>query len=156
MVAGRRPTDVRPRQMRILLGYWLLDDQWGRLCDWFNTLQWRHNRRDTVSNHQPHDGLFNWIFRRRSQKTSKLRVTGLCAGKSPGTGDFPAQRTSNVENVSTWWRHHEIIHFYRITGRLWLLVLYTCLFFYYPMIPQCAIVSYIFSCAFLFFSHTTV
>ena len=44
--------------------------------------------------------------RRRSKKTSKLRVTGLCAGNSPVTGEFPAQRASNVENVSIWWRHH--------------------------------------------------
>ena len=29
--------------------------------------------------------------RHRSKKTSKLRVTDLCAGSSPVTGDFPAQ-----------------------------------------------------------------
>ena len=34
------------------------------------------------------------------RKTSKLRVTGLCVGNSPGTGEFPAQMASNVENVS--------------------------------------------------------
>ena len=39
-----------------------------------------HNERDSVSNHQPHDCLLNRLFRRRSKKTSKLRVTGLCAG----------------------------------------------------------------------------
>ena len=70
------------------------------------SLQWRHNERDSVSNHQPHDGLLNRLFRRRSQKTSKLGVTGLCAGDSPGTGEFPAQMASNAENVSIWWRHH--------------------------------------------------
>ena len=43
-------------------------------------LQWRHNERDRVSDHQPHDCLLNRLFRRRSTKTSKLRVTGLCAG----------------------------------------------------------------------------
>ena len=26
---------------------------------------------------------------------------------SPVTGDFPAQRVSNADNVSIWWRHHE-------------------------------------------------
>ena len=31
------------------------------------------------------------------KKTSKLRVTGLCAGNSPVTGEFPAQRASNAE-----------------------------------------------------------
>ena len=72
----------------------------------FVTLEWRHNGHDGVSNHQPHDCLLNRLFRRRSKKTSKLRVTGLCAGKSPLTGEFPAQMASNAENVSIWWRHH--------------------------------------------------
>ena len=70
------------------------------------SLRWRHNELDGVSNHQPHDCLLNRLFRRRSQKTSKLRVTGLCAGISPATGEIPAQRASNAENVSIWWRHH--------------------------------------------------
>ena len=43
---------------------------------------------------------------RISKKTLKLRVTGLCVGNSPGTGEFPAQMASNAENVSIWWRHH--------------------------------------------------
>ena len=68
------------------------------------SLQWRHNVQDSVSNHQPHDCLLNHLFRRRSKKTSKLRVTGLCVGNSPGTGEFPAQMASNAENVSIWWR----------------------------------------------------
>ena len=38
------------------------------------SLQWRHNELDGVSNRQPHDCLFNRLFRRRSKKTSKLRV----------------------------------------------------------------------------------
>ena len=38
-----------------------------------HTLQWRHNGRGSVSNHQPHDCLLNRWFRRRSKKTSKLR-----------------------------------------------------------------------------------
>ena len=50
--------------------------------------------------------LLKRLFRRRSKKTSKLRVTGLCEGNSPGTGEFPSQRASNAENVSIWWRHH--------------------------------------------------
>ena len=46
------------------------------------------------------------LFRCRSKKTSNLRVTDLCDGDSPGTGEFPAQRASNTENISIWWRHH--------------------------------------------------
>ena len=52
--------------------------------------------------------LLNRLFRRRSKKTSKLRVTGLFKGNSPGTGKFPAQGASNVENASIWWRHHDM------------------------------------------------
>ena len=72
------------------------------------SLQWRHNGHDSVSSHQPHDCLLNRLFRRRSKKTSNLRVTDLCAGNSPGTGEFPGQMASNTENVSIWWRHHDI------------------------------------------------
>ena len=56
---------------------------------WMGSLEWRYNGHDSVSNHQPHDCLLNHLFRRRSTKTSKLRVTGLCAGNSPETGAFP-------------------------------------------------------------------
>ena len=51
------------------------------------------------------DCLLNRLFRRRSKKTSKLRVTGLCEGNPPVTGGFPSQKDSNAENVSIWWRH---------------------------------------------------
>ena len=71
-------------------------------------LQWHHNGHDSGSNHQPHDGLLNSLFRRRSKKTSKLRITVLCAGNSPGTSEFPAQMASNEENVSILWHHHAL------------------------------------------------
>ena len=70
-------------------------------------LHWRHNGRNGVSNHQFCGCSLNRFFRRRSKKTPKLRVIGLCEGNSPGTGEFPAQMASNAENVSIWWRHHE-------------------------------------------------
>ena len=65
--------------------------------------QWRHSERDGISNHRRIDSLLN-----RSKKISKLRVTGLCEGNPPVTGGFPSQRASNVENISIWWRHHEV------------------------------------------------
>ena len=68
----------------------------------WSPLLWRHNGRGSVSNHQPHHCLLNRLFRRRSKKTSKLRVTG-------GAGEFPAQIARNAENVSNWWRHHEMV-----------------------------------------------
>ena len=45
-------------------------------------------------------------FKRRSKKTSKFRVTGLCDGNPLVTDGFPSQRASNAENVSIWWRHN--------------------------------------------------
>ena len=53
------------------------------------TLRWSHNGHDDVSNHQPHHCLLNRLFWCRSKRTSKIRVTGLCARNSPGTGEFP-------------------------------------------------------------------
>ena len=51
----------------------------------------------------------NILFRSRLKKTSKLRVTGLYEGNSLVTDEFPAQRASNEENVSIWWRHHDLM-----------------------------------------------
>ena len=73
-----------------------------------SSLQWRHNEHNDVSNHQPHDCLLNGLFRHKWKKTSKLRVTGLCEGNSPVTGEFPAHWANNTENVPIWWPHHVI------------------------------------------------
>ena len=64
---------------------------WDHPQSWcsLQTLRWRHNDHDGVSNHQPHGCLLNRLFRRRSKKTSKLRVTDLCAGNSPGPVNSP-------------------------------------------------------------------
>ena len=70
------------------------------------SLQWRHNERDGDSNHQPHDYLLNRLLRRGSKKTPKSRITGLCAG----TGEFPALRASNAENV---WFDYVIMMFWK-------------------------------------------
>ena len=51
-----------------------------QMANFMYTLQWRHNGHDGVSNHQPHDCLLNRLFRRRSKKTSKLRVTNFVRG----------------------------------------------------------------------------
>ena len=73
------------------------------------SLQWRHNKHDDVSNNQRLDCLLNRLLRSRSKKISKLRETGFCEGNSPFTGEFPTQRASNAENVSIWWRHHGVM-----------------------------------------------
>ena len=70
------------------------------------TLQWRHNDHDGVSNHQPNHCLLNLLFGCRLKKTSKLRVTGLCAGNSPVNSPhkWPVTR-----KMFPWWHHHDTL-----------------------------------------------
>ena len=86
----------------LMMTLWPGDALW-----WTKSLQWRHYDRDGISNHRRPDRLPNHLFRRRSKKTSKLIVTGLCEGNPPVTDGFSSQRTNNAKNVSTWLRHHD-------------------------------------------------
>ena len=45
-----------------------------------HALHWRHNERDGISNHQPHDCLLNHLFRRKSKKKSKLTSLAFVRG----------------------------------------------------------------------------
>ena len=60
------------------------------------TLQWRHNERDSVSNHQPHDCLLNRLFRRWSRKTSNSAslafVRGIHRGPVNSSHKWPVMR----------------------------------------------------------------
>ena len=61
------------------------------------------------------------VYSDADQRISKLRATGLHAGNSPGTSEFPAQMASNAENASIWWGHHVcniIRHDMRLNKRL--------------------------------------
>ena len=51
--------------------------------------------------------VYSTVCSGASKKTSKPRITGLCTGNLPVTGEFPAQRASDAENASIWWRHHD-------------------------------------------------
>ena len=94
--------------------HWHAPHKWHRQCRYTLksleklTSQWRHNEHDGVLDHMHYDCLLNCLFRPRSKKASKLRVTGLCVGNSHVTGEFPAQRVSKAENVLIWWCHHGI------------------------------------------------
>ena len=57
--------------------------------------------------------VYSIFIQAQIKETSKLCVTGLCAGNSPVTGDFYAQMASNAENVSISWRHHGLNGFVR-------------------------------------------
>ena len=72
------------------------------------TFQWRHKERDGVSNYQPHNYLLN-VYRGTDPRNYQSAASLVSvSGTSPVTGEFPAQRASYVENVSIWWRHHEL------------------------------------------------
>ena len=66
------------------------------------------NRRISEYFHCKHTRLFTQPFIQAQIKTSKLRVTGLCEGNSPVTGEFPAQKDSNAKKISIRWRHHNL------------------------------------------------
>ena len=90
------------KAMTTYCGYWYINFFWYIL---FPSKSWQLHGMETLSSllalcegnhyndfimgtiasqiHQPHDCLLNRLFRRRSNKTSKLRVTGLCAGEFP-------------------------------------------------------------------------
>ena len=69
-------------------------------------VKYYNDERDGVPIHQPHDRLLNRLFKAHIKENSQAPHHRLCAGNSPVTGEFPAQRASNAENVSIWWRHH--------------------------------------------------
>ena len=79
-----------------------------------HSLHWRHNEPDGVSNHQPRDCLLNCLFKYRSKKTSKLRVTGLCVENSPGPVNSPHKRPVtrkmfSFDDVIMLWRHRIVM-----------------------------------------------
>ena len=69
-VRGSNPTDILSPHLSVDI----------QTKEHIISLHWRHNDHDSVSNHQPHGCLLNRLFRRKSKKTSKLCVTGLCVG----------------------------------------------------------------------------
>ena len=72
------------------------------------SIQWRHNEHDGATNHQPHECL----LKVRIKENIKAPRHWPLWGNSSVSGEFPAQRASNAENVSIWWRHH-YIQFYK-------------------------------------------
>ena len=71
------------------------------------SLQWRHNEHGDVSNHRRLDCLLSYLFRRRSKKTPKHRVAGLCEGNSVVTGGFPSQRAFDdvIMRILPFWKN---------------------------------------------------
>ena len=83
-----------------------------------NASQWRHNERDGVSDHRRLHCLFICWFRRRSKKTSRVRVTGLCAGNSPVAGKCFHLMTSSWHTQEQWHWSNNIGYIYIPLTRL--------------------------------------
>ena len=97
-----------------------------------HTLQWRHNEHDGVSNHQPHDCLFNRLFMCISKETSRLRVTGLCEENSPLNSPHKGPVTWKmlpfddlIMNIHTTPSHHGV-SLSRISGRQSQRLMFNC------------------------------
>ena len=87
----------------------LTQQVYGPACTGSNVaLQWRHNEHPGVSNHRRLDCLINRLFGLISKENLKARVIGPLWGKPPVIGGFSLQKASNVETVSTSWRHHAL------------------------------------------------
>ena len=72
------------------------------------SLQWRHNGRDSVSNHQPHI-VFSTVYSDAVQRKLQAPRHWPFCGEFNGDrwiDEFPAQMASNAENISISWRHH--------------------------------------------------
>ena len=50
--------------------------------------------------------VYSTVCSDADQRNIKAPRHWLCDGNSPVTGEFPAQKATNAENVSIWWRHH--------------------------------------------------
>ena len=55
--------------------------------------------------------VYSIVYSGADQRKHQSRTSlAFVCGEFTGTGEFPAQRASNAENVSIWWRHHGMCH----------------------------------------------
>ena len=67
-----------------------------------------------ASHFTPSQLLFQQFDQDNNKETLKIHIIGHSVGGLhwlPVTGEFPTQRASYAENVSIWWRHHELTWF---------------------------------------------
>ena len=104
-------------------------------------LQWRHNGHDSVPNHQPHDCLFNRLFRRMSNKIQKLHGTGPCVGTVNFPHKWPVTRKMFPFDEVIMHYYNIVMHIHRKPhpqlhiSILNLLVIYCDIFILYPILP---------------------
>ena len=76
-------------------------------------LQWRHNGRHGVANHQQLDGLFNYLFWLTSKKQQSSALLATCEGNSSMTCEFPAQRPvtrKSFDLMTSSWSYFVVLY----------------------------------------------
>ena len=73
-----------------------------------DSLLWRHNECDSVSNHQPHDCLLNRHSDVDQRKHQSSALLALCARNSPGPVNSPhngsvTRKMFPFDDVILWW-----------------------------------------------------
>ena len=68
-------------------------------CKKKHTLQWRHNKRDGVSSHQPHDCLLNRLFKAQIKENIKAPHHWPLWGEFTGDGGFPHTKGQQVQVI---------------------------------------------------------
>ena len=76
----------------------------GISCEYFITTT--SHEHHVVSNHRGPSIICLPAYADSHQRNSKPALHALWEGNSPMTSEFPAQRASNAEKASIWWRHH--------------------------------------------------
>ena len=52
--------------------------------------------------------VYSIVYSNADQRKLQVPRHWFLCGEITGTGKFPAQMASYAENVSTWWRHHDL------------------------------------------------
>ena len=81
----------------------------------WNALRWRHNGRDSVSNHQPYDCLLNRLFRRRPRKHQSSASLAFVRGihRRPVNSPHKGPVTRKM------FPFDDVIMMFCVTGPLW-------------------------------------
>ena len=84
----------------------------GHTCSWTSNSRFHYDdviMRAMASQITSLTVVYSIVYSGADKKKKNIKAPRhwpLC-GEFTGTGEFPAQRASNAENVSIWWRHRE-------------------------------------------------
>ena len=91
-------------------------------ASWTHTTPWCHDLMTVMASQITsltivYSTVYSGTDQRKHQSSALLDVVW---GDSSMTGELPAQRASNAENVSIWWRHHALpLYRHRMESLRW-------------------------------------